>query len=63
MPLGELVGTTLKFTGREVTDEHSHFPTQTSGPRHFVVVQPKAFWSHQSLKKQFCLELVAAASM
>jgi hypothetical protein len=28
MPSGELVGTTLKFTGREVTDGHSHFPTQ-----------------------------------
>ena len=27
MPSGELVGTTLKFTGREVTDGHSHFPT------------------------------------
>jgi hypothetical protein len=25
MPSGELVGTTLKFTGREVTDGHSHF--------------------------------------
>jgi hypothetical protein len=28
MPSGELVGTTLKFTGREVTDGHSHFPTR-----------------------------------
>ena len=27
MPSGELVGTTLKFTGREVTDGHPHFPT------------------------------------
>jgi hypothetical protein len=25
MPSGKLVGTTLKFTGREVTDGHSHF--------------------------------------
>ena len=31
MPSGELVGTTLKFTGREVTDGHSHFPTPPSG--------------------------------
>ena len=31
MPSGELVGTTLKFTGREVTDGHSHFPTPRSG--------------------------------
>ena len=30
MPSGELVGTTLKFTGREVTDGHSHFPTDIS---------------------------------
>jgi len=27
MPSGELVGTTLKFTGQEVMDGHSHFPT------------------------------------
>jgi len=28
MPLGELVGTSLKLTtGREVTDGHSHFTT------------------------------------
>jgi hypothetical protein len=29
MPSGELIGTTLKLiTGREVTDGHSHTPTQ-----------------------------------
>jgi len=31
MPSGELEGTTLKLTtGREVTDGHSHFPTDNS---------------------------------
>jgi hypothetical protein len=31
MPLGELVGTTLKLTtGQEVTDGHSHTPTVTT---------------------------------
>ena len=33
MPSGELVGTTLKFTGQEVTDGHSHFPTLPEGER------------------------------
>jgi hypothetical protein len=32
MPSGELVGTTLKFTGREVTDGHSHFSNSERGP-------------------------------
>jgi hypothetical protein len=34
MPSSELVGTTLKLTtGREVTDGHSHFPTQWAVPQ------------------------------
>jgi hypothetical protein len=49
MPSGELVGTTLKFTGREVTDGHSHF----SNTRFLII-----FLTHLNvLRHLLCLHL------
>ncbi len=53
MPSGELVGTTLKFTGREVTDGHSHFPTY----RNYIVHDPVSGVIATAKKEELLVEI------